>query len=137
MKTIISFKNVDGIEILKFTNLNKMYDNDYKRVVFDLFVKFDFFKAETTLDGEEFDFIDMRERLEKLLVGRWKSFVFNPIGEQFQMQFDLMESGQIRIRSKLSNPIFTGRFEFEYFTEQTFIHSLIEELEIAMKENSL
>ncbi len=136
MQTIISFKNVNGIEILKFTNLNKMYDNDFKRVVFDLSVEFEFFKARTTLDGEEFDFINMKECLEKLHAGKWKSFVFNPVGEQFQMQFDLQENGQIKVRSKLSNPMFTGKFEFEYLTDQTFIPELIKEIETVMKENA-
>ena len=78
----------------------------------------------------------MKECLQKIYNREWKSFVFNPIGEQFSMQFDLQETGQIKVRSKLSNPMFTGKFEFEYLTDQTFIPELIKEIETAIEENT-
>ncbi len=48
------------------------------------------------------------------------------------MQVDLQENGQIKVHVRLSNPMFTGKFEFEYVTDQTFIPELIKEIEIAM-----
>ncbi|MDP4278082.1 MAG: hypothetical protein Q8914_10690 [Bacteroidota bacterium] len=132
----ILLKNTNGLEILKFENFKLIFDEDFKRVVFQLSVDFELFKAKTTLDAEEFDFINMKECLQKIYERKWKSFVFNPIGDQFSMQFDLQENGQIKVHVKLSNPMFTGHFEFEYMTDQTFIPELIKEIEIAMKDNA-
>ena len=132
----ISLKNAQGFDIIKIENIKLMFDDDFKRVVFNLSIDFEFFKAQTTLDAEEFDFLNMKECLQKIYNREWKSFVFNPIGEQFSIQFDLQETGQIKVRSKLSNPMFTGKFEIEYITDQTFIPELIKEIEIAMKENT-
>ncbi|MCK4679308.1 MAG: hypothetical protein KAT48_14335 [Bacteroidales bacterium] len=120
-----------------FTNVYVVFKqqlNDFKRVIYQLSVDFEFFKAKTILHAEEFDFINMKECLENIYDRKWKSFIFNPIGEQFSMQFDLQENGQIKVRVKLCNPMFTGRFEFEYMTDQTFIPVLIKEIEMAMEE---
>lgn len=136
MQTIISLKNINGFEVLRFENLKLMFDEDFKRIVFDLSIEFEFFKAKTSLDGEEFDFLNMKECLEKLHAGIWKTFVFNPIGEQFRMQFDLNEIGQIKVGVKLYNPMFTGKLEFEFVTKQTFIPDLIREIETALKGNN-
>lgn len=132
----ILLKNTQGVDIVKFENIKLMFDDDFKRVIFNLSIDFEFFKAQTTQDAEEFDFLNMKECLQKIYNREWKSFVFNPIGKQFSMQFDLQETGQIKVRSKLSNIMFTGKFEFEYITDQTFIPELIKEIEIAMKENA-
>ena len=132
----ILLKNAQGFDIIKIENIKLMFDDDFKRVVFNLSIDFEFFKAQTTLDAEEFDFLNMKECLQKIYNREWKSFVFNPIGEQFSIQFNLQENGQIKVRSKLSNPMFTGKFEIEYITDQRFIPELIKEIEIAMKENA-
>lgn len=132
----ISLKNMQRLNIIKFVKIMLMFDEDFKRVVFNLSIDFEFFKAQTTLDAEEFDFLNMKECLQKIYNREWKSFIFNPIGEQFSIQFDLQETGQINVRSKLSNPMFTGKFEFEYLTDQTIIPELLKEIETAMEENT-
>ncbi|MCO5251563.1 MAG: hypothetical protein M9949_09110 [Candidatus Kapabacteria bacterium] len=128
----ISFKNGNNIEILKISNLKKEYYEYFKRVVFDLSIEFEFFKVETTLDGEESDFLNLKKCLEKLYDGEWKSFYFEPIGNSFQMHFELQENGQIKVHSKLYNAMFTGMLEFEYLTNQTFLPELIKEIDTVM-----
>ena len=80
------------------------------------------------------DFIRMKESLEKIYNNEWKSpIIFNPIGEQFTIQFKLQENGQIKVYSKLSNPMFTGSLKFEYLTDQLFLPELIQEIEAVIK----
>lgn len=49
------------------------------------------------------------------------------------MQFKLNETGQIRVKIKLCDPLFTGSLEFEYLMDQTFIPELIREIEISLE----
>ena len=128
----LTLKNIHGLDVLKFKNIKLMYDDDFKRIVFQLSIDFEFFKACTTLDAEEFDFINMKDCLKKIYDKEWKSFTYNPIGEQFIMQFDSLENDQIKVRVKLCNPMFTGKFEFEFNTNPAFIPDLIKEIEIAI-----
>jgi len=56
------------------------------------------------------------------------------------MQFELQENGNIKVKawlkSRLSNPISTGKFEFEFLIDQTFIPDLIKEIENVMEQNN-
>lgn len=110
-------------------------DGAIKRVCFEIDVNFDFFKSKTQVESERFDFENLVIGLNKVYQREWKSIGFSPIEKQFSMQFDLQENGQIKVHVRLSNPMITGKFEFEYVTDQTFIPELIKEIEIAMKEN--
>ena len=98
------------------------------------FIDFEVFKAQIDLDAEEADFIRMKESLEKVYNNEWEfPIIFNPIGEQFTIQFKLQEDGQIKVYSKLSNPMFTGTLKFEYLTDQLFLPELIQEIEAVIK----
>ena len=134
MSKKISFKNNQGTVIIKFDNIKLMFDDDLKRVVFDLYIDFEFFKAQTSLDAEEFDFLNMKKCLQKIYNKEWKSFVaFNPLEERFIMQFDLQGDGQIKVHSKLINPMFTGKLEFDFIMDHTTIPELIREIEAALE----
>ncbi len=89
-----------------------------------------------TYAHKDIAFEDLIIGLNKIYQREWKSIGFSPIEKQFSMQFDLQENGHVNVHVKLSNPMFTGKFEFEYVTDQTFIPELIKEIEIAMKENA-
>lgn len=110
------------------------YDSAIKRICFEINVNYDFFMVKTQVESERFDFEDLIIGLNKIYQREWKSIGFSPIEKQFSMQFDLQENGQINVHVKLSNPMFTGKFEFEYLTDQTFIPELIREIETAIKE---
>ena len=134
MSKKISFKNNQGTDIIKFDNIKLMFDNDLKRVVFDLYIDFEFFKAQTSLDAEEFDFLNMKKCLQKIYNKEWKSFVaFNPLEERFIMQIDLQGDGQIKVHSKLINPMYTGKLEFDFIMDPTTIPELIREIEAALE----
>ena len=135
MTKTITLKNNIGLDILRFENIKLMYDKDFKRVAFQLHIEFEFFKAQTLLDAEEHDFINMKECLKKMHKFELKSFIFNPIGEQLNIQFVLQENGQIKVAVRLNDPMFTGKFEFEYLTDQSFIPNLINEIEIILKDS--
>ena len=130
----ISFKNQQGTDIIKFDNIKLMFDDVLKRVVFDLYIDFEFFKAQTSLDAEEFDFMNMKKCLQKIYNKEWKSFVaFKPLEERFIMQLDLQEDGQIKVHSKLFSPMFTGKLEFDFILDQTIIPELIREIDEALE----
>lgn len=130
MSKKILLKNIQNIDIIKFENIKSLFDDDFKRIVFDLSIDFEIFKAQIGIDAEEADFIRMKESLEKIYNNEWKSpIIFNPIGEHFTIQFKLQENGQIKVYSKLSNPMFTGSLKFEYLTDQSFLPELIQEIE--------
>lgn len=131
----INFKNNEGILLMTFSEFS-FHDSTIKRVCFEIDVNCDFFKSKTQVESERFDFEDLVIGLNKIYQREWKSIRFSPIEKQFSMQFDLQENGQINVHVKLSNPMFTAKFEFEYITDQTFIPELIKEIEIAMKENA-
>ena len=129
----IIIKDTQGNDVIKFENIKKNFSDDFRGVSFDLSVDFEFFKAQTTLDAEEFDFLNMKKCLRKLYNKEWKTFVaFNPLEERFVMQFDLQEDGQIKVHSKLCNPMFTGKFEFDFIIDRASVPRIINEIDIAM-----
>ena len=81
----------------------------------------------------------MSKCLEKLYENKWKSFIFNPIEEQFWMQFELHENGHIRVngwlKANLSNPIFKGKLEFVFMIDRSFIDELIKEIKYVNVQN--
>jgi|GEM_PF-1222264 len=125
----ILFKSTDGHEIISFSNFKLSYDSDYKRVVYQVTIDFDFFKANTFLDGEEFDFINMKQSLKKLYLKEWESFIFNPIGEQFNMKFTLDNEEKIKIHSVLYNLMFTGKLEIDFFLNRKILPELIKNID--------
>ena len=129
-------KNSDGIEILQFKNFNFVYDDDLKRVIFQLHVNFDFFSANTLLEVEEFDFLNMKKCFVKLYKREWNFFVFNPIEERIHLQFELQSNDQIIIKGKLFNLMFTGKFEFEFTTNLLFIPEIIASIEMIFEQNN-
>ncbi|HPA13319.1 MAG: hypothetical protein KA023_10120 [Bacteroidales bacterium] len=133
--TDINFKNNEGILLMRFSEFS-FHDSAIKRVCFEIDVNYDFFKAKTQVESERFDFEDLIIGLNKIYQREWKSIGFSPIEKQFSMQFDLQENGQINVHVKLNNPMFTGKFEFKYVIDQTFIPELIKEIETAIKENT-
>lgn len=140
MSKEILFKNNDGIQILKFDNFDFTDDKIWAFIFFQLHIDFDFFHVTTNVQAEPFDFSNMKKCLEKLYERKWKSFIFNPIEEQFWMQFELQENGHIKVKawlkSRLSNPIFTGKFEFEFLIDNSFVPDLIKEIENVMDQNN-
>ena len=134
MLKVISIKNVQGSVVLKFDNIKLMYDDDFKRVVFQLVIDFEIFSAMTALEAEESDFMSMKECLQKIYNKEWQTFIFNPIGEQFIMQFDSLDINQIKVLVKLSNPMFTGKLEFEFKMNSFYVPDLIKEIEIVLKD---
>ena len=132
--TSINFKNKDGLILMSFSNLS-FYYSSIKRVCFEIDVNFDFFKAKTQVESERFDFEELINGLKKIYQREWTSIVFSPIERNFIMQFDLQNTGQIRVHSKLSNHMFTGNLDFEFITDQSFVPDLIQEIETALKEN--
>lgn len=129
----ILFKSTDGVDVIKFENIKLKFDDDLKWVFFDIVVDFEFFKTQTSLESEEFDFLNMKKCLQKLYNNEWKSFVaFNPLEERFVMQFDLQEDGQIKVHSKLCNPMFTGKFEFDFIIDRASVPRIIKEIDAAM-----
>ena len=133
MTSGITFKDTQGNDVIKFENIKKNFSDDFRDVSFDLFVDFELFKAQTTLDAEEFDFLNMKKCLQKLYNKEWKSFVaFNPLEERFVIQFDLQEDGQIKVHSKLCNPMFTGKFEFDFIIDRASVPRIIKEIDAAM-----
>ncbi len=136
MQKDLLFRSIDGDEILKFEHFKLTYDDDFKRVVFKLSIDFEFFKAETILDAEEFDFFNMKENLEKIYKKEWNSFIFIPIDEQIKIQFDLLENEKIKIRVKLCNKMFTCKLEFEFFINLTSVPDLINEIECIFENDA-
>lgn len=127
----IIFKNNYGLDILYFENIKLLFDNELKLIRFQLRIEFEFFRANTLLEVEEFDFMRLNECLYKMYNGQLKTFLFNPIGEQFIMKFELQENGQIKVSVILNNSMFTGKLEFNYITDQSFIPDLLKNLEIS------
>lgn len=100
-------------------------------------VDFEFFKAQTTLDAEEFDFLNMKKCLQKLYNKEWKSFVaFNPLEERFVIQMILDEDEQIKVHSKLCNLMFTEKFEFDFIIDRASVPKIIKEIDAAMAKNA-
>jgi len=62
----ITIKNYQGIDVLKFENIKFVYDDDFKRIVFQLVIDFEIFNTVTVLDAEESDFMGMKECLQKI-----------------------------------------------------------------------
>ena len=133
----ISFKDTQGNGVIKFDNIKKNFSDDFRGVKFDLSVDFEFFKAQTTLDAEEFDFLNMKKCLQKLYNKEWKSFVaFNPLEERFVIQMILDEDEQIKVHSKLCNLMFTGKFEFDFIIDRASVPRIIKEIDAAMAKNA-
>jgi len=125
----ISIKNIDELEIIRFYHFQLLYDDDFKRVVFQVSISFDFFNVDTSLDAEEFDFINLKDCLLKIFSKEWNSFIFNPIGEQFVIHFSLDENENVHIKVKISNPLFTGKLEIQFTMKLNSIPFIIENID--------
>ena len=51
----ITFKNNYGLDILYFENIKLLFDNELKLIRFQLRIEFEFFRANTLLEVEEYN----------------------------------------------------------------------------------
>jgi len=136
----IVFKNIDGTQIIKFDNFEFTDPKIWTFTYFKLHVDFDFFHVTTVIKAEPYDFSNMAKCLEKFCEKKWKSFIFNPIEEQFWMQFELQENGNIKVygwlKASLSNPNFLGKMEFNFMIDPTCIAEIIKAIQNVMLQNN-
>lgn len=132
----IVFKDITEKAILRLKGFEFKFEDGFKPIVFQLDAAFDFFQATTTLNAEEFDFLNMKEWLEKLYSREWKTFIFNPIEEKINIQFDLQDNDKIKVHVKLFNEMYTGRLEFEYLMDRIAVPDVIREIDLAMVQKT-
>lgn len=127
---------IDSTEkpVLRFSKFEFIYEQSFKRIVFQLKVTFDFYQAISTFEAEEYDFLNMKKCLGKLYRREWTSFIFNPIEEKINFQFDLVEDDKIKVHVRLFNELFTGRLEFEFFMSCIDIPEVINEIDIVLQQ---
>jgi hypothetical protein len=131
-KKMIVFKSKDGNSIVTFSEFEFQTDVIH-HVYFNIKLNFDFFNASTRLDAEEYDFIDMKECLIKMLEKKQpRAFYFKPMDLYLVIFFNLLENGDLFTTLELSNPMFKGQFKCEFIIDNSYIPELISQIDIVI-----
>ncbi len=129
MKENIIFKTQDNKDVISLSDFKLEFDEVLKRVIFRLVVNHEIFKAETITEAEEHDFLNLQRGLNDIYNSKLKAYVFNPIGEQLIIKFNLLETGGIEIDLELKNTMFTGRLSAKFKSDITFLPYLVNDIE--------
>lgn len=129
MEKKITFKSQDNKEVIVFSNFKLEFDDVLKRVIFNIAVNFEIFKAETISEAEEYDFLNLQKGLTDIYYNRLKAYIFNPIGEQLVIKFNLLETGGVETEAELINTMFTGKLFVKFKSDVTFLPYLIKDIE--------
>ncbi len=116
-------------KVITFTEIRFDIDDVLERVLFKLFVDFDVFNVELTTEAELSDFLSLKEGLLNIYSNKMKTYIFNPIGDLLFMKFDLEETGNINIEVVINNITFSGRLNFQFSMDQSFLPEIDESLE--------
>ncbi len=125
MKKKIIIKSQYNKEVVTFESFNLSYDEVLSILEFDLTIVYDIFYAKSTIEAEQSDFIELRDRLKKMYDYKIKTFFFEPLGDQFYLKFNLLETGKIDIEVKLKNVSFSGELFLKFSSDITFIPQLL------------
>lgn len=128
----IIFKSQDNKEVIVLSNVKLEFDDVLKRVIFKIAVNFEIFKAETISEAEEYDFLNLQKGLADIYNNRLKTYIFNPIGEQLIIKFNLLETGGIEIEVELRNAMFTGKLFVKFKSDVTFLPYLVKDIEYSL-----
>ncbi len=129
MEKNIIFKSQDDKEVIVFSDFILEFDDVLKRVIFNIAVNFEIFKAETISEAEEYDFLNLQKGLTDIYNNRLKTYIFNPIGEQLIIKFNLLETGGVEIEIELRNTMFTGKLFVKFKSDVTFLPYLVKDIE--------
>lgn len=132
MEKDIIFKAQDNKEVIVLSNIKFEFDDVLKRVIFRIAVNYEIFKAETITEAEEYDFLDLQKGLTDIYDNRIETYIFNPIGEQLIIKFNLLETGGIEIELELRNVMFTGKLFVKFKSDVTFLPYVVKDIEYAL-----
>ncbi len=124
----IIFRSIDRKEVLILENFKFLDNSINKFVLFSLTIYFDIFNAKSEFECELDDFNQLQNDLIKMYNFELKTFWFLPIEKKIELKFDLLKTGHIEIEGRINNQLYTGRFEFNFETDQTFLPEIIEEI---------
>ena len=112
---------------------NKPDFNDF--VLFQIDVKHSFVNASINTECLDIDFINFVIDLRKLYRMEVKTVSFvQTIEKNIEINFNLTEFGQILVRVIIQGQIDSTILEFVYWTDQSFLPELIDEIETMIKE---
>lgn len=132
MEEKIIFKTQDNKDVISLSDFKLEFDEVLKRVIFRFVVNHEIFKADTITEAEEHDFLNLQRGLNDIYNNKLKTYVFNPIGEQLLIKFNLLETGGIEIDLELRNAMFTGRLTVKFKSDITFLPYLVKDIEYAL-----
>ena len=132
IKKMIVLKSKDGNSIVTLSDF-EFQTEVIHHVSFNIKFDYDFFNASTRLDAEEYDFIDMKDCLIKMLEKKKpRSFYFKPMDLYLVIFFNLLENGDLFTTLELSNPMFKGQFKCEFIIDNSYIPELISQIDIVI-----
>jgi hypothetical protein len=131
----INFYDKKGNLLIQFYSFQFIKTEALKIITFIGKVDFDFFHFETKFQAEEYDFRNLLISLKKMYNGQLNYISFNPLYGKILVNF-AEEKGQIEVNIEISNELSTGKLEFKYDIDQSFIPELIKEIENLKVENN-
>jgi hypothetical protein len=118
-----------------FSDFSFSINSGINKVFFNVDISYDFFKAKTTLESEKMDFDHFLLELSELYNMKIKTCCFSPFIERtFNMKFELLEYGHIKILVELYNQLYNAKLVFEYEIDQSFLPELMREIDITVNK---
>ncbi len=132
MEEKIILKTQDNKDVISLSDFKLEFDEVLKRVIFRLVVNHEIFKADTIIEAEEHDFLSLQKGLNDIYNNKLNAYVFNPIGEQLLIKFNLLKTGGVKIDLELRNAMFTGRLTVKFKSDITFLPYLVKDIEYTL-----
>ena len=128
----INFYDAERNLIMRFKDFKFSSTEALKRIIFNGEITIEFVHFETSFEAEEYDFQSLLSSLKKMNGREQKYITFNPFSDKIILRLS-EELGQICVKVEIHNELSTLRLGFEYNIDQSFLHELIDELEVLLK----
>lgn len=130
MRSEIKITDIDNKEIIKFSEFDFQFDTILRRILLNVSIEFEIFKANQQMELEEADFLYLRDGLEKIYTSGFKKIFFKPmIDQRISLEFIIHNKTNIVIHGNFYNTMFTGELKFKFETGIIQIQSFVKEID--------
>ena len=126
---LMEIKDKEGQVRIKFSNFSKPYDGE--PVFIDLLIEIvlDNASAKEPITVEILDFEELLQNLKKLNESLKLVFYFKHIDEQFQLKFEPLQTGNIRVAGFLKDKLYLNSLNFSFEIVPTELGNIIRQIE--------
>jgi len=135
MNSSLIFLSRSGQPVIIFSPCKSSDEDGMRFMDCRVKVHFDIFSAEDDFVFEPHDFLWLKEGLSRFLNGNKIPFQWIVSEERLKMFFRLEDTGRIEIQVEISNIYHTGKLEFTFYQDLSFVPGLLENIDMLLEGN--